>query len=369
MPFSTPTEFSALFPSGFRKIHLLASITRMPTWGRGWSVFLILTVLLTIGWVDLVTGPFVSMRLFYDLPIAMAVLWLGGWAGVATALSSVSVWLMAARSVNAVYAQPPVLWWNLSVAIASYLTVVAVLHGFITLQRELELRVAQRTLALREEEHARARLQREILTISERERSSIGHELHDDLCQHLVGTSFAAGVLAQHLGSRADGAETEAQAIVGMIQEGIAKTRDLARGLLLAEIKSDELAVELEEYSQAVSQQSGVPCRFTAHGQTNANNEATASHLFRIAQEAVRNALRHAHPTSLEIVLMENEKHLVLIVSDDGSGIADERAGTGMGLRIMAQRAEIIGGDLAVEPAEGGGTCVHCRVPIMEPAA
>jgi len=370
MPYSSTPASSARLPFGLRHARLFAAITRMPSWSRSRSAILILGSLGLIAWIDYLTGPYVAMRLFYDVPIAMAVVWLGPWTGTATAMASVGFWFVAARAGHAAWLQQPLLvWWNLSVAIASYLIVVVVLHGLITLHRELEARVVQRTLALREEEAARSRLQREILTISERERSSIGHELHDDLCQHLVGTSFAASVLAQRLAAQGDPAGADAQAIVGLIQEGIAKTRDLARGLLLAEIRSDALAFELEEYSVAVSRQSGVPCRFTSHGQTAANDEATASHLFRIAQEAVRNALRHAHPKSLEIVLMENEKHLVLIVSDDGTGIAEKRSESGMGLRIMAQRAEIIGGDLAVEPAEGGGTCVHCRVPILQPAA
>jgi signal transduction histidine kinase len=213
-------------------------------------------------------------------------------------------------------------------------------------------------------------LQRELLFASERERTAIGQDLHDGLCQHLVGTAFAAQVLVGELAAQGTPEkEAEARRIVRLIEESVLQTRQIARGLLLNSIKPQRLAAELEEFAAAVTQQSRVPCRFAVSGATDTTDEQTASHLFRIAQEAVRNALRHARPKSIEIALTADAEHLTLIVSDDGAGLSVSRPGAGVGLRIMGHRATIIGGDLTVERSDSGGTSVHCRVPARSAIA
>ena len=346
-------------PSFFR----LDFIVRPPFWGRATSTLVIVTLLIVIGLADHLTGPNLSLRVFYDIPVALAVIWLGGWAGVVTCAAVISVLYYAAWLENAPYAQAPQIWWNLPVGFVSYLVVAWFLHALVVLRRQLELRVQQRTAALEREVTARAQLQREQITISERERGSIGHDLHDGLCQHLVGTAFAAQVLAGQLAARGEPAADEARNIVRLLEEGITQIRHLARGLLLADIKPERLTAELEELAVSVSRASGTSCRLVVRGDPRAADGQTASHLFYIAQEAVRNALRHAQPHSLEIAFTAHPHHLTLAIADDGIGLPANRTGGGMGLRIMADRAKIIGATLAVEPAGGGGTLVHCRVP------
>ena len=121
----------------------------------------------------------------------------------------------------------------------------------------------------------------------------------------------------------------------------------------------------------AVSREQGYALRhaFEARGHPRAPDVGTASHLFRIAQEAVRNALRHAQARQIEILLLGDASHLTLTVSDDGPGRPREDRMPGLGLRIMAHRAEILGGDLAIESVDGGGTRVRCRVPLRAAAA
>jgi signal transduction histidine kinase len=249
-----------------------------------------------------------------------------------------------------------------------YVVVALILNALISLHRRLEERVRERTAALQSEVMARARLQREILEITERERSSIGRDLHDGLCQHLVGTALAAQVLSEQLDSRGDPAAESARGIVGLVEDAIAQTRSLANGLLLAAIQPDRLAAELEKLARTVSEQHGIDCGVLLRGEPRAPDKATASHLFRIAQEAVRNALKHAQPSRLEIIFSDEGGHLTLTVSDDGTGLPRKRRGPGLGLRIMAHRAELIQADFAVESGVGGGTRVRCRLPARASA-
>jgi signal transduction histidine kinase len=342
---------------------LLSYLTRRPRWNPAISLLIIASLVLLIGLLGYLTGPHLSLRLFYDIPVALAVAWLGWRTGVATSVASVGVWIASEGMAGAEFVRRTGLWWNALIAICMYVVVALILSAFISLHRRLEERVRQRTAALQSEVMARARLQHEILDISERERSSIGRDLHDGLCQHLVGTALAAQVLSEQLGSRGDPAAGSARGIVSLVEEAIAQTRSLANGLLLAAIQPDRLAAELEKLARIVSEKHGIDCRLLLRGEPRAPDEATASHLFRIAQEAVRNSLKHARPSRLEIVFSDEGGHLTLTVSDDGTGLPRKRRGPGLGLRIMAHRAELIRADFAVEPGAGGGTRVRCRLP------
>jgi hypothetical protein len=270
---------------------------------------------------------------------------------------------------NGPYPFPVPAFTNRVTDLGIYLVLVGVLHGLISVYREVDRRVAERTRALLESNSLRERLERELLDIASRERNAMGRELHDDLCQQLVGTAFAAKVLAENLAVSDSGAARDAQSIVRYLDEGIAKTRALARGLLLASIEPSALPDELAELA-ARSSDEGVLCRFQLEGQPAIGSAATAAQLLRIAQEATRNALRHAGSTHVDIVLAGSDGATVLVIEDDGRGLppADAR-GQGMGLEIMQHRAALIGGALSIVPALGGGTCVICHLPQVNVAS
>jgi signal transduction histidine kinase len=295
----------------------------------------------------------------------LGTVWLGWIAGALTAVGSVATWLVTDNLQNSPFLAGTIGWWNAGMSLSAFWVVVWLLHLLTRAQRDLEQRVRQRTAALERESQARAELQRELLLASGRERSAIGQDLHDGLCQHLVGTALAAQVLAGRLGARQAPEHDEAGRLVRLIEEGIAQTRHLARGLLLASIKPERLVPELEELAVNVSRQSGVPCRFQARGTPAAPDEQTASHLFRIAEEAVRNSLRHARPRSVEITLAAAEDGLTLTITDQGEGLPPVKSGAGVGLRIMGHRARVIGGDLTVEHQPGRGTAIRCHLPAV----
>ena len=316
-----------------------------------------------IGWLDYCSGIWFSLQLFYLIPVVLSVAWLGWKEGCITAAACVAVRLAGdvAAGILEQVRLVAILWNRLADVIISF-TLVWVVHALISLQRQLEDRVRRRTAALEEAIRRRQQLERDLLEIAARERNAIGRELHDDLCQHLVGTALATKVLAEHLAEKDPAGARDAQAIVTHVEEGIARSRNLARGLLLASIEPNELAGELAQLAVKGSE-GGVACRFRMEGKPSVASAATAAQLFRIAQEALRNALRHSSPQRVDIVLAGNDEATLLMVNDDGSGLAPQEGRTGMGLKIMEHRASLVGGTLAIVPAPGEGTRIICRIP------
>jgi PAS domain S-box-containing protein len=206
-------------------------------------------------------------------------------------------------------------------------------------------------------------LEREILAISDREQRRLGHDLHDDLCQQLAGTEFLSHTLAGDLAARAAPEAAQAREIVQMIHQALDKTRDLARGLSPACLEANGLAEALEELAVRTEKVFRVTCRFVSSRRVAIADQASAVHLYRIAQEAVGNAIKHGKARRIEISLSLRSGGLLLQVHDDGIGIpANARSRPGMGLRIMQYRAEVIGGSLTVRRAPPGGTDVICSL-------
>jgi signal transduction histidine kinase len=320
---------------------------------------------LVIGLVDLFSGFEISLLVFYFVPVCLAVASLGWRFGAVIAVASVATWLIGDYSAGVRYGNPLVPWWNAIFALGTYFLVIWLFQSVMSLTREMEERVRQRTAALTQVIAERERLEKAILEISERERRSIGHDLHDDLGQHLTGTAFAVQVLADKLLARGiKEEEADAWKIVGLIEEGIEKTRRLAHGLLPAEISRDGLVAALQELAEETTGQFGVPCEFKASGEVRLAENDSATHLFRIVQEAISNAIRHGKTPRISIVLSAGSEGVSLAVHDEGSGLvlATEH-GAGQGLGIMAHRAEIIGGRLTIAERPGGGTSVTCRLP------
>ncbi len=343
---------------------MLARILRQPTGGQIWTVALITVLVLLIGVADYLTDPRVSLVIFYLVPVTLAVVWLGWLDGIATAIASVVV-RQGGDYIASGYRIPhPVTWWNFGAAFCVFLVVIWILHALITLHRQLEQRIVERTQALEEAARNRQLLEQELLEVGSRERNAFGRELHDDLCQHLVGTALAAKVLAQHLTTSGDAtAARDAQNIVSFLENGVAKTRSLARGLMLSAIEPADFPRELTELAEGASA-SGVTCRFHQEGHPEIPNAGTAAQLFRIAQEALRNAVRHARPRQIDIVLSGDNQSTCLTITDDGAGLppAETRA-RGMGLRIMEHRAAFVGARLTIVSAPGMGTQILCHLP------
>jgi signal transduction histidine kinase len=210
----------------------------------------------------------------------------------------------------------------------------------------------------------RARLESEILDIARGEQQRIGQDLHDTLGQNLTGVGFLAKALEKKLAAGAPAAAEDAARISGMINEAIGQTRALARGLSPIKPEAGGLAKAFQELASDVETIFSVACSSDVDEATPIDDEAAATHLYRIAQEAVNNAVKHGRAGRIDIALACGDGQVCLTVRDDGVGLPDAAGrGEGVGLRIMDYRARIIGGTLDVSRDPAGGTRVVCSLP------
>jgi PAS domain S-box-containing protein len=213
----------------------------------------------------------------------------------------------------------------------------------------------------------RKHLEKAILDISAREQRRIGQDLHDGLGQHLTGIAFMAKVHEAKLAEQGRSETEDAAKIVKLVNEAIHRTRELARGLLPVVSDSEGLMSALQLWAVEVQDLFGVSCRFQCETPVLIHDDAMATHLYHIAQEAVNNAIKHGEPRNLTIQLTAEQGRGKLLIKDDGKGIAEHPANSGgMGLHIMNYRAGMIGGTLEVRPDISQGTVVSCIFPIRD---
>jgi PAS domain S-box-containing protein len=214
----------------------------------------------------------------------------------------------------------------------------------------------------------RMALERAIIEASTAEQERIGRDIHDGLGQTLTGLSMLARV--EKLRLRQAGEERAAQALGRLgqhIQAALNQARTMARGLRPVEVAPDGLAHALANLAKQVATTSSVDCRYLGVPDLAVEDEIVAMHLFRIAQEAAQNALKHAQATRIEFDLRREPEGLLLTVRDDGRGMDPDVAHVdGMGLKIMRYRANILGGRLAIGSDPLGGTLVRCVVRLRD---
>lgn len=206
------------------------------------------------------------------------------------------------------------------------------------------------------------RLQREILAIPAREQQRIGEELHDGLGQQLTGLSM----LAQSLLNKASKPEYElASQIASGLHEALTQVRALARGLMPIQIYADGFMISLKEITETIEQQSHIPIKLQIDDVLLLFDDATATHLYRIVQESLNNAVKHAEASNINVSLKVEQDHGVLEIIDNGIGIPlDLEDSSGLGLNIMRHRCGLFDGEITINPAGERGTKVCCRFPI-----
>ena len=210
----------------------------------------------------------------------------------------------------------------------------------------------------------RVELEREILAIAEREREHIGRELHDDLCQELLGIEMMNEAAARKWQPILPAAAQDHRGASEAIRHAMTQARELARGLCPpAVMGQDGLVASLQELAQRTQRVFRLRCGFRCPAPVRLVDSTTGIHLYRIAQEAVSNAIRHGHARRISISLTTRAGILVLRVRDNGRGLPrSPQPGSGMGLRVMRYRAGVINGTLEVRSGPRGGTSVICTV-------
>jgi signal transduction histidine kinase len=224
-----------------------------------------------------------------------------------------------------------------------------------------------------EENEAEARgLQKDLLEITDTEQRRIGHDLHDGLGQHLTGIAFMSKLMEQRLTAREVPEAEQARKIAGLVNKAIGWTRDLARGLAPVDLdQEDGLASALRQLTEGAGEMYGANCVFQTVGDAGLRNPPVAIHLYRIAQEALNNAIKHGRPRNVFVRLTgTGGREIAVRVEDDGTGFdASTIVGGGMGLRIMRYRAKMIAGTLDVRTRPGGGTVVSCSCVLPATSA
>jgi len=211
----------------------------------------------------------------------------------------------------------------------------------------------------------RRQLHKELVETAERERQRLGRDLHDSLGGQLTGASILSTVLFLKLTAAANPDAAVAEKVVNTINEVIAQTRSLAQNLCPVALDASGLVNGLREFAAAAAQRFQIACQFHASRNLEVSDFLVATHLFRIVEEAVTNAVRHGKARHISISLLKLKGHLALEIRDDGSGLpASMSANQGMGLRTMRYRADLMSAQLTVENRRAGGTRVACRLPV-----
>ena len=216
----------------------------------------------------------------------------------------------------------------------------------------------------------RRNLQSDILSIADDEQHRIGQDLHDSVQQELAGVGMLAQTLLSTMNRDASSIPASVaeplKELVCKILAGLTRAhqeiRDISKGLVSTRLDSTGFMDSLRELAARTDTLKNVHCAFKCEDPIVISDSSTATHLYRIAQEAVTNALKHATPEHILIELGADDGHLVLQVADDGCGFDLEKTKAQMGLKTMRYRAGLIGGKLSITPVENGGTLLTCKV-------
>jgi signal transduction histidine kinase len=237
---------------------------------------------------------------------------------------------------------------------------------------ELEVRVEERTadlkaanLKLQKVLEERRRLENELLEIAENERRRIGFDLHDDLGQKLTGASMMIKALEQRLATEGHGCAPDAARIHGLISEITTHTHNLAHEFGSLDVKGDDLHAVLKGLAGNVEKMFEIRCEFNANGALPELPQHTMMQLYKIAQEAVSNAIKHGKAKTLCISLVQSRLKLLMTIKNDGLPFVEPTSAKDrMGLKIMNYRANTIGAALGIKPLNDSGTIVSCELPL-----
>ncbi len=234
----------------------------------------------------------------------------------------------------------------------------------------LEKKVLERTQTLRRSNEdlanqitLRKEIEREILSISEREQSNIGQEIHDSLCQQLTGILCLCGVSKTKLDQEKSSEIGAMLEIIALLRESLEHAYNLSRGLYPLSLDTTSLSSCINDQVLKVKKIFNIHCEFDCNKKFRLSDHSNALHFYRIFQEALNNAVKHSKATKITIRLKVTEETISMDIHDNGIGFLNESESVGgMGLKIMEYRANIIGGCFDIFNAPEGGTIVSCSI-------
>lgn len=322
--------------------------------------------ILAMAGVDLLTPPGMTFGIFYVIAISLATWFVGRLMGFILAVLAAGVWFYTEHAMLP-HDSNFVFYWNFCSRLSIYAFLVVAIAKLRALQDSLELKVRQRTDQLNAETAQRVAVEREVAAISHREQERIGHALHDGLGQYLAGLAFRAKALEQSLTRAGVPQAADAAELTGLVSDAIKQARQLARGLAPIELENGDLVPALQNLVAEVRNVFKIDCVFLPEDRETPVrvNPETGLALYHICQEALHNATSHGEPQTIRVSLALRDQRLHLRIRDDGKGYAaDQRDGSGMGLRIMKYRAAAIGADFTISSAPNAGTEIYCSVAV-----
>jgi signal transduction histidine kinase len=221
----------------------------------------------------------------------------------------------------------------------------------------------------------RRELERKLLEISERERRFIGRELHDGLCQQVVGVMCMFEAVRHRLVSHSSDQEKEIRMMRDYLQDAVHQIRTLSRGLCPMALEPRAVGAAMATLAAQTTVLYKIDCQFDGSNEISVEDTDAALHLFRIAQEAIQNAIRHGGARKIRIALKINTSDLELIIENDGRPIDKTRqatgtkpsheAGSGLGLKLIDYRVDLLGGSWQIaNKAADAGVYLSIKAPV-----
>jgi len=312
-------------------------------------------LVLFIGWLDFISPWEVSFFLLYSLPIFFVARNVPRKTAFTFAVAcGILSWLVNLPSAPSESLHN----WRMFNRLTAFLFVTAA--GTAMQQQKEDFRSRLEAI-----EHSR-RLEREIVRVSEREQIRIGQDLHDSVCQNLAALDCATVCLKSQLDSKPQ--LEVAESIQALLHRTIAETRSLARGVFPVHVEREGLVVALDDLANTSQRMQDAEVTFELDGEPDALPLDVSTHLYRIAQEALSNALRHAKASQVVIRAVQTKERFTLSIEDDGMGFTPDQAPeNGMGLQTMRYRARLIGARLEIAPGTPKGTIVRCALSLTQP--
>ena len=238
-------------------------------------------------------------------------------------------------------------------------------------RQALEERVRKRTADLEREIIERKKLEKQALEIKDNEQRRFSQDLHDGLGQHLTGILFRSLALQRLLEDEQSPHAQNASKIADLVNETINQAHGLARGVQPVPFRADGLIWALEELVKKLSDPDVVDCTFECDEPVSVDDNTVATHVYRIAQEAATNAIKHSKASLITVKIQALGDRCELSIHDDGDGISPDAAqANGRGMNIMKHRARLIDATIEIQSAPAQGTTVICRFrPSRAPQA
>jgi signal transduction histidine kinase len=341
-------------------------LKRLDTLPKQAVILVCIVFVIVVGLVDYATGYETFFFTFYLLAIFLATWQVSALFGALISALSVTAWVSANAEAGAHYSSYFIPVWNAAIMFAIYLIIVFLLAGLKNIHQELEQRVRLRTAALTREIQERRKLQKDLLETVDREQRRIGRDLHDGLCQHLTGTALAGHLLEQKLSAKVPDEAGGAARLVELVEQAIEMTRDLSHQLDPVELKDGELNDHLEDLAATTGQRLKLECNFENELEYSPGDAAVATHLYRIAQDAVAGAAMHSGVKQINIKLDSEGDDIVLTITDDGTFVPKElEEDSKTRLRAIAYRTDLIGATVRIDFLARRGKKVICALPFI----